>query len=406
MNRKVDRVDNALLKSTKLKPQPPEKYMRELDRDRFLTTAYRELRKLRANDPKIAEWQDGDIVPVNIAGIISMWAAQRLLGTNELVDIEKLNTLSQSYLIPSPEIVACWEAWQHSKHIYRFDETLAEELKSQELNEELPLEVLSRLPYPCMYIACPTIRTTMIGDEHIVDGFFVFRSTITYSVDFNNAPQLVIVYLKNGRGTAYELSLNHKTMTGVLDEQMKLDLTGEDKIIGSTYDANTDEIIERITIRDYCEKHRMTFTKYKEQYRNEFKRQIAGFLNLILYIVAENSEQEIIYRPAQGNYRTNPKKPKSEATMHKVGVRIGAALRAASIRYENGTIVGDKGAGTKAPHMRRGHYHHFWKGPRKGKRELIVHWIPPIGINIDNDDETLPTIHDVSLIQRSSKGKT
>ena len=29
-------------------------------------------------------------------------------------------------------------------------------------------------------------------------------------------------------------------------------------------------------------------------------------------------------------------------------------------------------------HLRRGHWHGFWKGPRSGVRNFIYHWIAPL----------------------------
>jgi hypothetical protein len=43
------------------------------------------------------------------------------------------------------------------------------------------------------------------------------------------------------------------------------------------------------------------------------------------------------------------------------------------------------------PHYRRAHWHHFWTGPRNvpGERKLILKWLPPIPVGIqDLDDDS------------------
>lgn len=47
----------------------------------------------------------------------------------------------------------------------------------------------------------------------------------------------------------------------------------------------------------------------------------------------------------------------------------------------------------KRPHMRRGHWHNFWTGPRDGDRKLVLHWIPPTFIGAKEDSPVV--YHDV-----------
>ena len=49
------------------------------------------------------------------------------------------------------------------------------------------------------------------------------------------------------------------------------------------------------------------------------------------------------------------------------------------------------------PHIRRAHWHSFWKGPRKEeeKREIVFHWIPPLPVGYKVSEDIVPTIHPV-----------
>src|SRR3546814_10697965 len=79
-----------------------------------------------------------------------------------------------------------------------------------------------------------------------------------------------------------------------------------------------------------------------------------------------------------------------------VGVRLGAALRAASERSDSGDVTGRQ----VRAHVRRAHWHTMISGPRlrddktvipaaQGKRDL--RWLPPIPVNVD-DYDAMPSV--------------
>lgn len=48
------------------------------------------------------------------------------------------------------------------------------------------------------------------------------------------------------------------------------------------------------------------------------------------------------------------------------------------------------------PHLRRGHWSHFWTGKRDSKdRERVLKWIEPVYINASSPDDLPTTIHKV-----------
>ncbi len=85
-----------------------------------------------------------------------------------------------------------------------------------------------------------------------------------------------------------------------------------------------------------------------------------------------------------------------ETRIWTVGERIGASIR----KYHNEQAQQSKGEaiGTHAsprPHMRRAHWHHFWTGPKTGERKLILRWLPPIPVGVDENQEGPVVIHRV-----------
>lgn len=70
------------------------------------------------------------------------------------------------------------------------------------------------------------------------------------------------------------------------------------------------------------------------------------------------------------------------------GYYIGDALRKNSgghPPYEKQPPQG----GTKRPHMRRGHWHHFWRG-KSDQKELVLHWVLPIFVNSTDSPDDSP----------------
>ena len=63
---------------------------------------------------------------------------------------------------------------------------------------------------------------------------------------------------------------------------------------------------------------------------------------------------------------------------------MGSAIRHyRQVRLQESEKSGRPGE-MMAPHIRRAHYHHFWKGPLDD-RELTVKWLPPIPVNVNGD---------------------
>ncbi|WP_236904089.1 hypothetical protein [Comamonas serinivorans] len=94
--------------------------------------------------------------------------------------------------------------------------------------------------------------------------------------------------------------------------------------------------------------------------------------------------------------------PAQGVRMWDVGVRMGAALRAAYQAAETdqgGTHAGPRG------HVRRAHWHGYWSGPMKDKdgqdiprerRKFDLRWQPPIAVNLPDIASLPATIRKVS----------
>ena len=116
---------------------------------------------------------------------------------------------------------------------------------------------------------------------------------------------------------------------------------------------------------------------------------------LVLYTQAENADLQS--RPSSGcggkKKKRAPGVPKPPKITD-VGVRIGQTIRKTTPSVPSPDR--ETGGGwIVRPHSRRGHWHHFWTGPKKepSERKLVLRWVAPTFVNADGD--ITPTVHKV-----------
>lgn len=110
-------------------------------------------------------------------------------------------------------------------------------------------------------------------------------------------------------------------------------------------------------------------------------------IQMILYLVADNAEIAET-KPRKSNPQNLQRKTSdkfSDVSVSDVGLRIGAQIRSVKRKYELNQQPST--GGKKRPHTRRGHWHHYWTGPRNSEsRRLILKWTAPTVIHPDNPD--------------------
>ena len=86
-------------------------------------------------------------------------------------------------------------------------------------------------------------------------------------------------------------------------------------------------------------------------------------------------------------------RPPRVMTVTMAGMRVGAAIRKgyAAEKKERETLGSHA---SKAPHVRRAHWHHYWTGARdSAERALVLKWIPPVFVGGSVSD--IVTVHPV-----------
>ncbi len=274
-------------------------------------------------------------------------------------------------------VLAALGAWRTTQGIYRCDPTIFDALWDTPVTGELPAEVLLRLPEWCCYIETP--ERTYRGRKAF--GFFVH---LDWSLGYTDTPPDA-----QASGVPW--------LRFLVDHGEQIDCTVPIPLVGTLEKGIA------VWLHDAIEQARRRGEapeSIKEKLPEKFAGEIAPLISLTLYLCSQNAEvrdrRGLKLRPSKPpatHTKQGPRFfPPDRPTTWEVGWRIGAAIRAA----EAAPARRDRG-GTHAsprPHIRRAHWHSFWTGPRakvgvapETERELVLRWLPPIPVNVDEDHE-------------------
>lgn len=307
--------------------------------------AYEWVEKMRAEPELKSEWdRDKCYIPIS--------------ATMAIMDNIKKSPKDMNM---GPTELAAYAAWRQYKEIYRFDYELAQELYLQaEKMDVIPAEAIA-LPFPCVYIE--------LDCDEDFQGFFVF-----WERDFEEGDNYTDWSLYELRF----LTIGNKGDLGIYHLHIWGDSTLEDCAVQTT---------RRLT-RGFAHGNSDVNLDDIKAY-SEWQTQVAArLLQLVLYICAENADiaenpeqKKITRKPSAG---MPPKDVYREIRKWDVGIKIGKMIR--QQKYYGSGASGHIGT-TKRPHVRRGHYHHFWVGSEKdGTRRLILRWVAPTFVNGSTDD--------------------
>lgn len=256
-------------------------------------------------------------------------------------------------------------AWRVTQGIYEIHPAVRAAIEETPLDGAIPTDVLHRLPEWCVYVRTPGMRYA--GDP--AEGFFAHlesdahthREELRLVID---CPPLLHSQLAIHLGGTIEEGL--ASAIGEARRQSRgTPMSGAAMALGdATWLASA----------------------------------IAPLVNLVLYVCAQNAEIRDAAgkreRPANPHPRSTKSGPRifppDRPATWDVGFRTGAALEAAAAAGESqgGTHAGPR------PHIRRAHWHHYWVGP-KASQELVLRWLAPIAVNVDEGQGIVPTIRTV-----------
>jgi hypothetical protein len=284
-------------------------------------------------------------------------------------------------------IVGALAQWRVTQGIYRVDPALYQALIDTPVEGDLPTACLYRLPEWCAYVETPGL---------LVGG--VQTHGVWAHMDWSEgAPDELRLVLDQARDVRSPLDAD----TGLVPIPIIL---GEGGIA---------ESLRRLIDSGKRKAREHGFGQLSEQAQaldQHPERELAPILSLLLYLCADDADlagqrrQPRAKIDKHGRHRVYaPDAPQ----VWSVGVRLGAALRAAYHAAQTGQPTG--GASSPRPHIRRAHWHGFWTGPKAGPRKLALRWLPPIAVRLDDAASLPAVVHPVKsdqLLQACEAGTT
>lgn len=300
-----------------------------------------------------------------------------------VAEFEKWGKSSETikYLV-DPNVVHLSEflyTWRIHKQIYRFPKEMEEVLCSQNDGMDTPIKIFENLPYDCLYIETNNISY----NEKAVLGFFVKRTDATTNLNGSMAYEICLVFEDlSVSSVTIRYDEDIKNDTGIFDALMNTMLK-EMKLVNT----KTGELLsyEDEEVLEYAKNAML------DVYNNSFYSILPQVIQLILYICAENKEVE--ENPEQKKITRKPKDKKfikdkyREVQIWDCGNKISEKIRTflVSNKHNNDVLSQRNTVGigkSKAPHSRRGHWHHFWTGKIGSEaRKLILRWVAPTFVN-------------------------
>ena len=244
--------------------------------------------------------------------------------------------------------------WRMGLGIYKFDESVYPSLIDTLVPDDLPTTVFMRLPEWCIYIDTPDFwpqkDDNSIFPSDRVLGFWVGNN---YSDGYC---ELMIIPLFENRGEFQPIILK-------LDKNLTVAQS-----LQSVYHENIGYDPFQATM-----------------IKSAIRPFLGAALSLILWVCSDDPDISKLKdrQPMPHQYAPQPIKskkgfrfcPPAAPTHYVLGARIGGEIR-------DGIEAHGKNSGgedqRRRAHIRRAHWHGYWKGKRDGQQVFDVRWIPPI----------------------------
>ena len=265
------------------------------------------------------------------------------------------------------EMLYALSLWRRNKQIYSFYGELEELLYEQSTDDfSVPVDVLQNLPFPCIFIETKKL------DMMDVLGFFAF-----YLVKENKKQFRLMLVTKEFFIPVPIYLAKNQNIKNVFSQ------------IFNHYSSFTQK------------RHPCPEQDYKKQ-ADQYIHVVNSAMQLLLYICAQNAEisEKTESRKA---YKKSPKIIKDqykEIRQFECGKKTSEIIRK-TFKTHSSEMADDelqivflqKTGNKKRPHVRKGHWHHYWIGSKKGRnRQLKLNWIAPSIIHQEVFDEAkIPT---------------
>lgn len=323
---------------------------------------HRALRHLHHYSKKWPEaWQNADLFRAGRGKDLPDWPAWCFLPLAGWLECTRQNQvainpfdLSALEAVKDAGILAALGSWRLSQGIYQFDPLIFDSLKNTQLERDLPSDTLLRLPQWGLYVETPGMKWL----SGILYGFFVHLEH-----DINTErPELRLV-LDTDDGLVPQLL---HIGTWPLQEAVDRMLAESSRVSGITLPTQG---LEGVNIAGHI------------------SEALQPIVALVLYLCSEEPDIEDRDYPGQVPGIPQPRKtkkgwrlfPPDKPRHWTVGEVLGEELREAVKKAAEAEF---KSTGrTVRPHLRKAHWHGFWKGRGEEAKRFVTKWLPPIPVN-------------------------
>lgn len=261
------------------------------------------------------------------------------------------------------QCIAALAPWRQSKEVYVVDPDLASALYAQGDDLDVPGDFLLQLPYPAFYVEAPGLNVA----EQSFHGFVVH---LEYDIH-NGDRELRFLYVPKSKSVpTFGLPVHIDNCS--LSESVSLLVSqAKDQIARSSDDSEKRDLSAAISNSG------VIFDILKKS------------LQLVLYILASNAEIAPDREQATVTHRSKTIHDQyREIRKWDVGYRTGAAIRAQQSSTGHSSTSSVNSRMPPRPHLRRGHWHHYWTGPKGSPdaRKLILKWLSPVAVGTSDAD--------------------
>lgn len=266
------------------------------------------------------------------------------------------------YIQPKIVYNMCFQAsWKQTNYIYRFENNFFKLLTQDTENNIIPINI---------------IRENLPKQSFFIDNRFVNSKGVTYRGCY-----VALMPNKNGTEDLGLFLVEDNEDSDFCFLILPLSLDDKKSTLKDLMEVKQKETLEFYKQNMKEKEDKAQFLKECEEDSNVIIALCTQVMACIIYLCSE--EKDIITY----SLKSKPKeKLKYKVTENKVGYNLGLKLQQYNKQQSKQKDAQnfEEKSSTKAPHIRKAHYHLYWIGSKKDNtRRLVLKFIHPIFVNKD-----------------------